>query len=160
MALDIDDEIRRAQDEHERRMALLHAVKQVASSPEAMAILAQMNGSVAKSAVEIPVSRSIGGEALGDDAEIDEPQKGSQIDAIRSMIAAWDGAFIVSELGDKLRSGGMNIENVRVGRVLQRLAKKYGEIKIVEKGLGGDPNTYVRTAKLRAPSASPQTSSA
>jgi hypothetical protein len=76
---------------------------------------------------------------------MEPPGDQTQIGAIRAFISQrGSSAFSVPEIGHFLRKQGMQVSNIAVGRVLQRLTTKYGEIKIYKAGGGNVPNQYVR----------------
>lgn len=157
MAIDtrqIDEAIRLEQEEHERRMERLAVVKSIASDPEALEILRKLmsqNGTAngVSPAAPTPSQYTL---APSTHPEASTDERGAQIAAIRKMIAAQTGQFTVSSLGDALRAQGMDIDNIAVGRALQRLWRKYKEIDLVTEGGGGNvPNAYIKTDRLKVP---------
>ena len=141
MAIDtsqIDEVMRREQEEHERKMQRFADVKRMISDPETIDLVRSILGSL-----NTPPGTAPKPEPIATDE--------SQIGAIRKIIASHDGTFSVGFIGDKLRAGRMDIDNIAVGRVLQRLCKKYEEIEIAEKSPGGSaPNTYIKTERLKS----------
>ena len=133
MALDItalDAELKTL----EKRAQLIQDIKRLAEDPDARALLEKIaqngTGIVAPSNVRQYVGLS-------------------QIDAVRRAIANCGAGnhFVVGQIGDALRTGGIDISNVAVGRVLLRLQKQ-GEIQIAVQGGGNVPNRYEATADL------------
>ena len=120
----------------EKRAQLIQDIKRLAEDPEAKALLEKIarNGTGAPA----PNVREYAGL--------------SQIDAVRRAIAKCGAGnhFVVGQIGDALRIGGIGISNVAVGRVLLRLQKE-GEIRIAVQGGGNVPNKYEATADLFEP---------
>jgi hypothetical protein len=141
MAIDtskIDEVMRQTQQQHELKMKRFADLKVMLSDPDAVELMKTMLGSNGATANHEPPS----GELV--------PEAGTQIGVIRKAIAQQAGSFTVSSLGNKLRAEGMDIDNIAVGRVLQRLNKKYHEIELVAASSGGNvPNSYTKTDRLR-----------
>jgi hypothetical protein len=66
---------------------------------------------------------------------------------IRRVIAKRTGWFNVAFIADDLRSAGLNVETLRVARVLRRM-RKQRELRIVVRGGGGISHQYEKTLKF------------
>jgi hypothetical protein len=138
MAIDLkklDEKIQKLQD-----------IRKIASDPEALALLEQLvvdgsAGGIRKSETKRtgPLSPRDGSFPNGD-ADPSIKERGEQVRAIRNAIAGNTENFEVNAIGDKVRASGVEVSNIAVGKVLQRLVKR-GEIKLVRRG---KPNIYRR----------------
>ncbi len=121
----------------EKRSQMIQDIKRLAANPEAKELLEKlaMNGSVTSHRSELLVDVSY--STL------------SQVDAVRHAISRSKGRFTVGQIGDELRSHGIGITNVAVGRVLLRLSKR-NEIRIAVPGGGNVANAYEITVNFKA----------
>lgn len=128
----------------EKRTQMIQEIKRLAADPEAKALLERLmqngtapNGTAPATEAQIPIIR-IGNEYRGL----------SQIDSVRRAITKHHGQrFVVGQIGDELRQGGIAITNIAVGRVLLRL-QKAEELRVALEGGGNVPNQYEATAEF------------
>ena len=113
----------------ERRSKMIQTIKQLASDPEARALLER-----------ISQNGHVRGDSHNDDKSTRaEYAEFNQIGSIRHSIAKLHGGlFTVGDIGNQLRKAGMHVTNVAVGRALLRLSKN-GEIKIAVQGARNVP---------------------
>lgn len=127
----------------ERRSKMIQDIKRLAADPEAKALLEKiaLNGSTI-----VPPSLS----ANARESMREEHSALSQIGSIRRVISKKHGQrFVVGDIGNELRTSGIDITNVAIGRVLLRLHKS-GELRIALEGGGNVPNQYEATDAFSA----------
>lgn len=137
----LDEEMEREESEHKAKMARFEKIKEMlATDPKMVDVLKRVllngNSAIHSTAESKP---SLEG--------ISSAEAHTQISAVRFAISSFGGTpFTVSMIGEALRKGGMDIANIAVGRVLQRLLG-YQEIKLHKPGGGNVPNQYVQVEK-------------
>jgi predicted GTPase len=132
----------------EKQRAMIDDIIRIASDPEAAKLLEQVFTSQKKEA-KPRISESPRKEPTLFPTVVSEGERGAQIASVRKVISQRDTPFTVGEIGSDLRSAGIDIDNVAVGKVLRRLADK-GEFRIARVGVGSNPNLYEKTEKFRA----------
>src|SRR5579864_4721280 len=129
----------------EKRTKLLQDIKRLADDPEGKALLEKfvLNGSAS------PAYAEVGNLVTPIPPPTQDYAGLSQIDSVRRAIAKRNGSrFVVSEIGNDLRGGGLDIDNIAVGRVLRRLHKAE-ELKIALEGGGNVAHQYEATDAFR-----------
>ena len=123
-------------DKEIERLERLKEVRRVLADPECLEI-------VKRQLAHESASRSTSADTLSGETDT---QRGSLIGVVRRAVTTQTGTFMVADIGEAVRSMGLNLPNSDVGRMLQRLLKT-GEIRVVKHSAGGPhPNTYERTS--------------
>jgi hypothetical protein len=127
----IDEAIQRLQD-----------IKRIMSDPKSAALVEELLGNASSRRSEMAQRvDDLRFDLTAQPAAVTK-RAPSQARAIRELISQINGAFDVDMIGKMMRSSAHNIDNIAVGKVLQRLFKQ-GKIRLVERGVGSAPNRYM-----------------
>jgi hypothetical protein len=130
----LDEEIQRLQE-----------IRRVMSDPKSAALVKQLFAQQPNGNTE----RSDGSSKVDTRDDDSDTELTTQIGVIRHAASVATGSFTTSLIGDVVRGAGLDIDNVAVGKVLQRLLKRE-EIRLVRKGKGNKPNRYEK-ANIKMP---------
>jgi hypothetical protein len=135
MAIDVEA-MRR---EHQIIEAILRLTE---TYPEATAVIERFMQNGAAQRPSAPTPTEVYRAALGAIAT-----RGSQTAAIRRAVASQSAQFTVRMIAEHVKGQGMDIDNIAIGKVLQRLAGG-GELRVAVHGAGNVPHQYEKTERF------------
>jgi len=136
-----------------KQKEMIDQILQLASDPEAASLLEKLivgKGDAPAQPKPLVMPQREPRVARRKAQSVRSGQRGAQIAAVRKAIAARSGGFFVGDIGDDLRAAGIDIDNVAVSRVLQRLADQTKELFVAVRGVGKHPHRYEKTEAFRA----------
>jgi len=139
----IEEELKRQRAEVQR----LEDVRRILSDPRSAALVEEAIRDGDDSYRDRPLTRELEEVQAGTDGQANLELVGgaSQASIVRNIVSQQSGRFTVGSIGDQVRAVGIDMTNIAVGRVLQRMHKKHGTIRIARRGGGGSsPNWYER----------------